>query len=55
MAPSATTELDPLVRVGDINKSYDEVRAMHGVSLEVGRGEVFDARQLAPVTAHHAG
>jgi ABC-type uncharacterized transport system ATPase subunit len=38
---SDTQERELVVQVRDLRKSYGEVEAVRGVSLEVGRGEVF--------------
>jgi simple sugar transport system ATP-binding protein len=39
-APKSNESTAPLLRVAEVSKAYDGVRALSSVSLEVGRGEV---------------
>jgi ABC-2 type transport system ATP-binding protein len=38
---SSTPDPSPAIRVGNLWKRYDAVEAVRGISLEVGRGEIF--------------
>ena len=38
---SGIPDADAVIRVRDLQKRYGDVRAVAGVSFEVGRGEVF--------------
>ena len=33
--------MEPIVKIEDVSKRYGRVQALSGVSLEVGRGEIF--------------
>ena len=39
--PSGIADADAVIRVRDLQKRYGDVRAVAGISFEVGRGEVF--------------
>jgi polar amino acid transport system ATP-binding protein len=40
MAPFSPTATPPLLRIADLRKSYGQTRVLHGVDLDVARGEV---------------
>ena len=36
-----TTAIDPVIVAKDIRKTYEDIKAVDGISFEVRRGEVF--------------